>query len=324
MRGVVDRAVVEQDEVLVRGAAADVEAAGGFAHGLDARQGEHGFDDVSLAEGGRDLVDDFHPHPLQADLGVAVARHGIRGDHGAGQGRDFLLHHDVERTAVPDFEGQVEVFEGVAAEIQLVVADGQGEAVESRGIGDGVGAGLVVVDGHAGHRFAAGDVAHVAADEDLAGAAGARLPDLVDLVLEGGDGILLGQVLLQAAVVGEPAPPVVEIPGGQGREDGLVVEDEQHVAVAAGRVAVFAELRERRLQEGRARGADREGGLFFRIRNIVDLGIALAAEEAHERVQPDALDFQQVLGGQAAGAEDQQQEGRDLLHRAAALRTPRQ
>ena len=326
MGGIVDGAFVEKDQVLVGGAAADVEAAGGFAHGFHARQGEHGLDDVALAEGGGDLVDDLHPHPLQADLGVAVAGDGVGGDHGAVQGGDLLLHHDVQRPVVPDLQGEVHVIEGITAEIQTVVPDGQGEPVEAVGIGDGVGAGLVVIDGYAGQGFAAGDVADVTADEDLAAAARVGFADLIDLVLEGGHGALLSEPLAQAAVVGESGTAVVEIAGGQFGEHGLTVEDEAGAFVAADDVAFLAQLRECGFEEFRTRGADGESGLLGLVHDEVDVRPYLLAQEADQRIQLDALDFEEILG---AGVEHAQPQGGEKdqeksFHRAASLRMARQ
>ena len=322
VRGVVDGAVVEQDEVLVGGAAADVEAAGRLAHGLHARQGEDGLDDVAFAEGARDLVDYLHPDALDAHHGVAVVGDRVGGDHGAREGEDLLFHHDVEHAVVPDLEGQVHVLERVTAEVQEVVADGQGQAVEAGGVGDGVGARPVVVDRHAHEGLAAGDVADVAAEVHFAGTVRAALADLVDLVLEGHHGALLGEVLLQAAVVAQAAAAVVEIAGGQGGEDGFAVQDEAGGAVAADDVAFLAQRVEGGLQELGARSAHAEGGLLSFVFDEIDVGLELAAQEVHERIQLHALDLQEVLRGQAAAQGCGQQEGnQNSSHCAAILRT---
>ena len=146
VRGVVQRAVVEQDKVLVGGASADVEAAGSLAHRLDARERQDGLDYVSFAEGGGYLGYDVDPHALQTYLCVAVVGHCVRGDDRSGQGCYLLFHHDVQSAVVINLEVQVHVVEGVAAQAELAVADGQRDAVESVRVGDGIGAAAGVVD----------------------------------------------------------------------------------------------------------------------------------------------------------------------------------
>ena len=131
VRGVVYDAVVEQDEVLVCGTAAHVEAAGGLAHGLDSGKRKHGLDYVSLAKRGGDFLDDVHPHALDAHFGVAMAGYRVCGDHGAGEGGDFFFHHHIQAAVVPDLERKVEVFQRVAAEAQVAVSHGDGHTVEA-------------------------------------------------------------------------------------------------------------------------------------------------------------------------------------------------
>ena len=162
----------------------------------------------------------------------------------------------------------------------------------------------------------------MAAEVHLAVAVGAGLADLVDLVLEGHHGALLGEVLLQAAVVAEAADAVVEVAGGQGGEDGLAVQDEAGGAVAADDVAFLAQGVEGGLEELRARRAHAEGGLLGLVLDEIDVGLELTAQETHERVQPHALDLQEVLRGQAGAQGEGQQEGnQDSSHCAAMLRT---
>jgi len=185
----------------------------------------------------------------------------------------------------------------------------------------------VVIDGHAGEGLPGRDVADVAAHIDLAAASGAAFADLIDLVLEGHHGALLGEVLLQAAVVGQAAA-VVEIAGGQGGEDGFAVQDEAGGAVAADDVALLAERIESGFEEGVPRGADAEGGLLGGILDIIDIGLELAAQEMYERVQFYTLDLQEVLRAEAAGAEqgaEQRERAEECFHRAEdELRTASQ
>ena len=249
---------------------------------------------------------------------------GVGGNGGALQRQDLLLHHDVEHAVVPDLEREVHVLEGVTAQVEGVVADGEGDAVEAGGVGDRVGAGLLVVDGHAHEGLAAGDVADVSADVDLAVAVGGAFTDLIDLVLEGHDGVLLRQIFLQSAVVNQAAA-VVEIAGGQRGEDGLAVQDELVWTIGADHVALFAQRGEGGFQEAGPRGADAEGGLLGIVLDIVDVGLELLAQEMHERVQFDALDLEEVLRGEGAGQAGGQQDTEEgSSHREVSLSTSRQ
>ena len=77
VRGIVEGSVVEQYEVLVGGASADVESAGCFTHGLDSGEGEDGLDDVSFAEGGRDLGDYSCSHAFETQPRITVVGYRI-------------------------------------------------------------------------------------------------------------------------------------------------------------------------------------------------------------------------------------------------------
>ena len=66
MRGVVNRSVVEGDEVLVWRAATHAEARGAFRCGLYARQQLYRLDDVDFTHQSRDLPDSHHLEFLHA------------------------------------------------------------------------------------------------------------------------------------------------------------------------------------------------------------------------------------------------------------------
>ena len=83
MAGVVDGTVIEEDEVLVSRASADVEPAGGLSHTLDAREGQDGFQHVGLSEGGRYLGDGIDTDTLYAHSGVTVVHHALGRDDGS-------------------------------------------------------------------------------------------------------------------------------------------------------------------------------------------------------------------------------------------------
>ena len=72
-------------------------------------------DDVPLAEGGGNLVDDLHPDALDAHLGVAVVRHGVGRDDGLGEGSHLFFHYHVERAVVVDFQRKMHVLKGISA-----------------------------------------------------------------------------------------------------------------------------------------------------------------------------------------------------------------
>ena len=276
------------------------------------------------AEGGGNLVDHLHPHALDADLGGTVVRDGVRGDRGAFQRKDLLLHDDVQDAVVPDLEQEAHVVQRIAAQADRVVADGQGQAVEAGGVRDRVRARLLVVDRHADERLSARDVADVSADVDLAVAVGRVVADLIDLVLEGHDGVLLRQVALQPAVVAQFLAGV-EIAGGQGSVDGLAVQDEAGGAVVADGIALFAQGVECGVEELRPRRAHAERGLLGGVLDVIDLLPEFFAQEIDERVQSDALDLHGSLCGQGAQAGGSQQDAEKyLFHRLVRLRMSRQ
>ena len=101
------------------------------------------------------------------------------------------------------------------------------------------------------------------------------------------------------------------------------MQDETGGAVAADHVSLLPQGVEGGFEELRARSADAEGGLLRLVLDIIDLGLELPAQEADERVQLDALELHQVLGGQAAAAEQQgeQQGGEESSHGATMFMT---
>ena len=136
--GVVDGAVVEQDEVLVGRASADVEAAGGLSDALHAGQRQDSLHHVGLTEGGRYLGDGVDADLLDAHAGVAVVHHALCGDHCLLEGGDALLHHDVETAVAVDHDVEVQVLEGIPAEAEDVLAQREAHAEAAVVIGHGI------------------------------------------------------------------------------------------------------------------------------------------------------------------------------------------
>src|ERR1043165_3479098 len=96
MGGVVDGGIIEEDQVLIGGAAANVEARAGLAYRRDPREGDHGAEDVRFTEDGGHLfygadVDPCYPHLERLYIGLFF------GDYGSGlEAGDELFHFDVQ------------------------------------------------------------------------------------------------------------------------------------------------------------------------------------------------------------------------------------
>ena len=315
---VVDRPAVEQDEVLVGGAAADVEAAGGLAHRFDAGKRHHHLQGIGLAEGHRHVFDQVDAHLLDAHLRGAVLRHALGRHHRSLERIDFLLHHHVERAVIVDHQVKYHVFVGENTESQLVGTRRQRNLVESEGIGLGKGLSVRKIDRNARERLAAGDVAHVAADGGPAGLADAvRVADLVGLVLEGHDHGLFGQVFLERRVDRRLA--LVEIAGGQFRGDVRAPDHEELPVVGSHRISVLAQAGERLFQELFPGHADRIVGVVGGIPGEIDVRRNLVPDESDEFVNVGLVDAERLLGRRLPGGRQgdeerqQQEEGRNKL-----------
>ena len=151
---IVDGVSVEQDEVLVGAAAADVEAAGGLAHGLDARKREDRLDHVALTEGGGDLVHRLHTHLLHAHLRIPVLGHALGGNDGFLQHGHLLGQDDVQSAVGMDLDPEGQLLLAVGAEVQDVLSDRQVDAVLAAAVRPGVGLGAVIEDQDPVHRLA--------------------------------------------------------------------------------------------------------------------------------------------------------------------------
>ena len=181
MVGVEEGAAVEQDQVLVDRAATDIEAGGGFAHGLYARQGQYGLDQVALAESGGDLLDPFELDALQAEAGAPVVGDAFRRDGGCLEGGDLLFHVEVQAPVFMDDDFEGRFFHGIAAESQGIASGGELHPPISVDIGGGI-ASVLVRHRDAGDGFAVGDVADLAMDGGHAGAGPALVADFIDFV----------------------------------------------------------------------------------------------------------------------------------------------
>ena len=181
MVGIEEGAAVEQDEVLVNRAAADVEAGGSFADGLYARQGQDGLDQVALAESGGDLLDPFELDALQAKAGAPVVGDAFRRDGGRLEGGDLFFHVEVQAPVFIDDDFQGRFFHGIATEGQGIASGRKLHSPISVDIGSGI-ASVLVRYRDAGDGFAVGDVADLAMDGGHAGAGPALVADFIDFV----------------------------------------------------------------------------------------------------------------------------------------------
>ena len=185
MRGVVDGALVEEDQVLVGRAAADVEAAGGLAYRLHAGEGEHRLEDVALAEGGGNLVEGLDAHVLEAHLRRAVVHAGLVGNHGRVELGGLHVHGEVEFAVAVDDYHQVDVFLAGFHEVEHVLAHGQPQLPAAVGAGGGVGAGERIGHHDAWKRFVELAVHDRSVDPCRSGGVLALLSYGVNLVAEG-------------------------------------------------------------------------------------------------------------------------------------------
>ena len=100
MRGIVDRRAVQQDERLIRAAAANVEAAGEIGGGLDAGQELERAKDVGLQHGGQIL------NLGSGDLGDAEVGFGLAlaGDRELAYGHVLRLQREAQRARGTGFQ----------------------------------------------------------------------------------------------------------------------------------------------------------------------------------------------------------------------------
>ena len=209
MPRIVDGAAVEQYEVLVGRAAANVESAGRFTYRLYAGQGEHGLYDVTLAECRGDVRDCGLAELLEAHAGPAVVGHAFGGHIGALQGGNLLAHHYIEFAGGVDNHVDVHVFHGILPESQQVFSCREGEGVAAFFVGVAVVASAAVRYEHRPQGFSGSDVPYYARHLGPA-FAGAFAPYLVGFVAVAGDhGFLLdccqqGAALRGRLVLGEP------------------------------------------------------------------------------------------------------------------------
>ena len=141
---VVDRSAVEEDKILVGGAAADVEAAGRFAHRLDARQRHDDLQRVGLAEDHRHVLDDIGLHPLDAQLRRAVVHPALGRHHGAAQRHHGLLITPLAQRG-GSLRGQVFLERSVHRRLGAVLEIARRQAVHQ---GAFLGSGSTAIDGH--------------------------------------------------------------------------------------------------------------------------------------------------------------------------------
>ena len=312
---VIHRTAVEQDQVLVGGAAADIEAARSLAHRFHARQGHHHLQGVGFTESYRYVLDQVDAHPFDAHLRRTVLRHAFRRDHGSLEGIDFLFHHHVEGAVVIDHQVEKHVFIGKTTETQFIGPARDRNLVESEGVGLGKGPAVLEIDRDARQGLAAGDVAHIAADRRTAALVDAvGIADLIGLVLEGHDRSLIGQIFLERRIDGRRLARV-EI--ARGKPGGKVhAPNDEVFAVAFGHgVSVLPELGESLLQERFAGYADRIVAVVGRIAGNIDVRRNLGPDESDEFVDFDLVDaenrFGRLCGGKSAAGE--QKQAKDML-----------
>ena len=138
VRGVVDGSLVDEDEVLVVGAAAHEQPRRGVADGLHARLHLHRLEDVGLAKHARQFAYRVDGQHLGMELVLL-----LRTLHSCRLNSDFTQTHSVFLQL--DFQGLVGIelnfyFFGVVAQIgalQLVFSSGQTQRIEAVAIGRG-------------------------------------------------------------------------------------------------------------------------------------------------------------------------------------------
>ena len=174
--------VIEQDEVLVGGAAADIETGRGLPHGFDARQGQDGLDQVSFSEGAGNPVDGLHRNALHTHLGGTVVAHGLRGNDGAVELGNPLGHRHIQGAAAVDHDLQIDVLFRKFTEIQHIVTIRERYPETSLRIRRRIGLRIRVIDRHGLERRTFFQVRHPAGQYGFLATAQPVLADVVNLV----------------------------------------------------------------------------------------------------------------------------------------------
>ena len=322
VRGIIDSSVVEQNQVLVYGTAAHIETAGSLTHGFNAGQTENGLDDVTFAEGGGNLVDNFYPDALDANLCITVVRQGVGRYHSPGEGQDLFFHHHIQHAIVPNLQVKMRIIQRVTAQAQQIVPHRKGNPVKTGGVGDGICAAFLVIDRNAYEGFSGRNVADMPAYVGFPRFSGITLPNLVHLVLESDHRALFGQETLKLTVVGRGIS-AIEITRGQRSEDGLAVKNKTGRSIAAHHISLLPKGIEGGFQKSVAGCTYGKSGLFGRILYIVDIFLELTAEQAYQRIQFYTPDFQDLLCEQGACTQNQggKYGAKETFHWAAAFKT---
>src|SRR5882724_59620 len=169
MRGVVDRSVIEEDEVLVRGTSAYIEARAGFSHGSNAGQREYGPQDIRFTQDGRDLLDRldadaFNPHLKGLDI-----RSFFRHDRSRDQAGNEFLHFNVQFSIGVEHDLPLGVFHASAADLQYMSSTGKGQREIAVGIRDRADGRMLDIDSGADEGLAIADIPYVAYQRGIPG-----------------------------------------------------------------------------------------------------------------------------------------------------------
>ena len=182
MGGVPDGQVIEQDQVLVGGPAPDIEARGGFAHRLDARQGQDGLDQVPFPERRRNPIDRLDRHPLHAHLCGTVIPHRLGGNHGTVELGHPLGHRHVEGAGTVNDHPKRHVFLGELTEMDFIFPIGKSNPVTPLPVGHDISLRLRIIDGDRFQRGSFGQVGDHTRQHGSLSLTQPVLTDLVDLV----------------------------------------------------------------------------------------------------------------------------------------------
>ena len=232
---VIDRAVVEEDQVLVRRPAPHVKAARGLAHRLHAGKRHDYLHDIHLAERHRDILYILHLQAFHSHRRIPHVGDLLGGDRDLLQGVDLFLQLYIQLAVGIKHDLPPGVFHAHALDVQLVPSGREAQRIIAVSVGSGPDHRVLHEHGHAHHRLAGLEIADIAGHRDPVRRLARGVADLVDLVLRGSLLLLparhqgdTGAFLVAIAL--SPLLPQEEVLG-QGGHQGVISQYKEGAAI---------------------------------------------------------------------------------------------
>ena len=182
---VIDRAVVEEDQVLVRRPAPHVKAARGLAHRLHAGERHDYLHDIHLPECHRYILYILHLQAFHSHRRIPHVGDLLGGDRDLLQGVDLFLQLYIQLAVGIKHDLPPGVFHAHALDVQLVPSGREAQRIIAVSVGSGPDHRVLHEHGHAHHRLAGLEIANIAGHRDPVRRLARGVADLVDLVLRG-------------------------------------------------------------------------------------------------------------------------------------------